>query len=105
MHFSYFLNILNQIVKALIDRARSGNVMGHEELISLILLQDMGAYEELIDGVSQEADKLISEKHPEEELIHTRREELTLAWQTLKTNAEHREKLLENNHEIQQFNR
>ena len=65
----------------------------------------MHAYEEIITDVNTEADKLISEEHPDSELIETKKQELNAAWEKIKAAAAEREKGLENNHEIQQFNR
>lgn len=70
-----------------------------------IALQDMHAYEEIITDVNSEADKLISEEHPNSELIEEKKQELNVAWEKLKAAAEEREKGLEDNHEIQKFNR
>lgn len=65
----------------------------------------MHAYEEIITDVNTEADKLISEEHPDSELIESKKQELNLSWDKIKASAADREKGLENNHEIQQFNR
>ena len=48
---------------------------------------------------------MVSEEHPDQELIIEKKEALNVAWQKLKLNAEQREKGLDANHEIQQFNR
>jgi len=67
--------------------------------------QDLQAYEEVINDVNSEADKLVSEEHPDQELVEQKKEELNVAWEKLKLAAEQREKSLGNNHAIQQFNR
>lgn len=65
----------------------------------------MNAFEEEINAVNAEADKLVDASHPDEELIKQRRDELNVAWEKLKREAEEREKHLSSNHEIQRFNR
>ncbi|XP_067948494.1 spectrin alpha chain-like isoform X2 [Watersipora subatra] len=85
-----------------------GNDLERNEMLQKkfdIFLKDLQAYEEIVNEVYAEADKLVAEEHPDQQLVEEKKQELVAAWEQLKKNAEQRDKGLSNNHEIQQFNR
>ena len=69
------------------------------------ILQDIQASESRVTEVNILAEKLLKERHPDSELIHSRQESLNQSWRDLTTIAKYREQRLAGAHEIQRFNR
>ncbi|XP_050699362.1 spectrin alpha chain-like isoform X2 [Eriocheir sinensis] len=67
--------------------------------------KDMAAQEYRVTEVNALAEKLVSEGHPEVEVITKRKNELNEAWQRLRQLALNRQEKLFGAHEIQRFNR
>jgi spectrin alpha len=67
--------------------------------------KDMASQEYRVTEVNEQADKLVTEAHPDRETIQRRKEELNEAWQRLKQLALLRQEKLFGAHEIQRFNR
>lgn len=67
--------------------------------------KDLANNEDKVTEVNTLADQLLSESHPDAELITTRRQEVNEAWQRLKSRSLLRQERLFGAHEIQRFNR
>ncbi|XP_037079574.1 spectrin alpha chain-like [Pollicipes pollicipes] len=67
--------------------------------------KDLTSQEYRVTEVTQLADKLIADQHPDHETIQTRREEMIESWARLKSLALQRQEKLFGAHEIQRFNR
>ncbi|KAB7494812.1 Spectrin alpha chain [Armadillidium nasatum] len=67
--------------------------------------KDMAAQEYRVTEVNTLADKLVSDGHPEVEIIQKRKKELNEAWTRLRQLALNRQEKLFGAHEIQRFNR
>lgn len=67
--------------------------------------KDLANNEDKVTEVNSLADQLLSESHPDAELITTRRQEVNEAWQRLKSRSLLRQERLFGAHEIQRFNR
>ncbi|XP_052834596.1 spectrin alpha chain isoform X3 [Octopus bimaculoides] len=67
--------------------------------------KDLANNEDKVVEVNTLADQLLSESHPDAELITTRRQEVNEAWQRLKSRSLFRQERLFGAHEIQRFNR
>ena len=68
-------------------------------------LKDLEANKARVAEVNQLAKKLLSERHPDSDLIESRQEAVNQSWSDLTTLAKHREEKLSGAHEIQKFNR
>ncbi|XP_073981073.1 alpha spectrin isoform X3 [Rhodnius prolixus] len=67
--------------------------------------KDMASQEYRVTEVNELADKLVSDGHPEREMIFKRKEELNEAWTRLRQQALMRQEKLFGAHEIQRLNR
>lgn len=67
--------------------------------------KDMAAQEYRVTEVNTLAEKLITEGHPEVDVINKRKKDLNEAWQRLRQFALTRQEKLFGAHEIQRFNR
>lgn len=67
--------------------------------------KDMASQEFRVLDVNSEADRIISDQHPESETIFRRKEELNESWQRLRQLSHLRQQKLFASHEIQKFNR
>ncbi|XP_059483573.1 spectrin alpha chain isoform X3 [Neocloeon triangulifer] len=67
--------------------------------------KDMASQEYRVTEVNEQADRLVTEAHPDRETIQKRKEELNEAWQRLRQLALLRQEKLFGAHEIQRFNR
>ncbi len=68
-------------------------------------MKDVQANESSIAQVNQMADKLLTEHHPDAELIRSRQESVNEGWSDLRTLAKYREEKLAGAFEIQKYNR
>ena len=68
-------------------------------------LKDLEANKVRVAEVNQLAKKLLSERHPDSDLIESRQEAVNQSWSDLTTLAKHREEKLSGAREIQKFNR
>lgn len=67
--------------------------------------KDMASQEYRVTEVNEQADKLVTDAHPDRELVQRRKDELNEAWLKLKQLALLRQEKLFGAHEIQRFNR
>ncbi|XP_003743041.1 spectrin alpha chain [Galendromus occidentalis] len=67
--------------------------------------KDMASQEIRVKQVHEQADKLITDSHPEHDLIASKKSELNAAWSKLKELALKRQERLFGAHEMQRFNR
>ena len=67
--------------------------------------KDMASQEYRVSEVSETAEKLINDQHPESETVALKRKEVQEAWARLKSLAIVRQEKLFGAHEIQRFNR
>lgn len=68
-------------------------------------MKDLQANESSIAQVNQIAKKLLTERHPEADLIKNRQESVNEGWADLRTLAKQREEKLAGASEIQKYNR
>jgi spectrin alpha len=67
--------------------------------------KDMASQEYRVTEVNEQADKLVTDSHPDRETVQRRKDELNEAWLKLKQLALLRQEKLFGAHEIQRFNR
>lgn len=67
--------------------------------------KDMASQEIRVQQVNEQADKLITDSHPEHDLIASKKSDLNAAWSKLKELALKRQERLFGAHEMQRFNR
>jgi len=67
--------------------------------------KDMASQEYRVTEVNEQADKLVTDSHPDRETVQRRKDELNEAWMKLKQLALLRQEKLFGAHEIQRFNR
>ncbi len=85
-----------------------GKDLEHVEMLQKTFtdfMKDLEANNTRIQKLSQQAKKLLGERHPDSDMIETRQEGVKQSWAELQMLAQRREEKLAGAHEIQKFNR